>query len=63
MSVSLTDVSFSLPDGRMLFSGLTETFGDGLTGLVGQNGIGKSVLAQVMAGRLMPTSGQVVVTG
>lgn len=55
--LTLDSVAFSLPDGRQLFSDLNERFDQRRTGLVGRNGVGKTVLAQILAGRLLPTSG------
>ena len=52
-------LSFRLPDGRTLFDNLTLGFGRELTGLVGANGAGKSVLARTLAGDLVPTAGRV----
>lgn len=59
-SLTLEGVSFSLPDGRPLFPALVAQFDRRPTGLVGRNGVGKSVLARVMAGQLMPTAGRCV---
>ncbi|MGA7437058.1 MAG: ATP-binding cassette domain-containing protein [Luteibacter sp.] len=55
--LTLEGVSFVLPDGRVLFHDLFETLDARPTGLVGGNGVGKSVLGQVCAGVLPPTSG------
>ncbi|WP_163576225.1 ABC-F family ATP-binding cassette domain-containing protein [Halomonas faecis] len=53
----LQDVSLVLPDGRVLFSGLQERFDRRSTGLVGRNGVGKTLLARILAGSLQPTTG------
>lgn len=53
----LKNVSFVLPDGRTLFAGLNEQFDNRPTGLVGRNGMGKTLLARILAGKLQPTSG------
>jgi len=58
-ALTLDRVTFTLPDGRVLFSELSTTFDTTPTGLVGRNGIGKSVLARLLTGQLTPTGGQV----
>ena len=63
MSIVLTDLSFSLPNGRVVLSKLSASFNPGLTGLIGANGSGKSTLLRLIAGVLRPTSGSVTVTG
>lgn len=57
--LTLDRVSFRLADGRPLFSELSFTFEPIATGLVGANGVGKSVLARLLAGQLAPSSGSV----
>ncbi len=42
--LTLDSVSLTLPDGRQLFTDLNETFDHRRTGLVGRNGVGKSLL-------------------
>jgi ATPase subunit of ABC transporter with duplicated ATPase domains len=58
-SLVCSALSFSWPDGDQAFSSLDVAFPDGLTGLVGRNGVGKSTLLRVLAGELTPTSGTV----
>lgn len=63
MSIVLSDLSFSLPNGRVVLSKLSGSFTAGRTGLIGANGSGKSTLLRLIAGVLRPTSGSVAVTG
>ena len=63
MSIVLSDLSFSLPNGRVVLSRLNASFNPGRTGLIGANGSGKSTLLRLIAGDLPPTSGSVAVTG
>lgn len=61
--LTLQGVGFQLPDGRVLFSDLTETFDTRRTGLVGRNGVGKSLLARILTGEWAPTSGRCLRNG
>ncbi len=61
--ISLNNLSFILPDSRLLLDNLTESFGEEPTALVGRNGTGKTVLAKIMAGLLAPSSGDLIRTG
>ncbi len=65
MSIQLGGVNlgYSLPDGAPLFSALHFNFGPCRTGLIGRNGVGKSSLLDVLAGRRLPTEGRVVRLG
>ena len=56
-SLWLDAVTYALADGRQLFTGLNACFDRVPTALVGRNGVGKSVLARVLAGQLAPTAG------
>lgn len=62
-SIVCSNLSFSTPDGRQLFSGIDLAFGPGRTGLIGRNGVGKSTLLHLIAGRLKPQAGSVTVSG
>jgi ATPase subunit of ABC transporter with duplicated ATPase domains len=57
--LQLDRLSFVLPDGRALFSDLQFAFAPQRIGLVGDNGVGKSVLACLLSGRAQPSSGAV----
>lgn len=61
--LALESVSYVLPDGRTLFSDLSEAFDLRRTGLIGRNGVGKSVLARILAGRVPPASGRSLRSG
>ncbi|MBP9536337.1 MAG: ATP-binding cassette domain-containing protein, partial [Pseudoxanthomonas sp.] len=61
--LALEGVTQVLADGRILFSDLDECFDLRQTALVGRNGVGKSMLARVLAGRLAPTAGRCVRSG
>jgi ATPase subunit of ABC transporter with duplicated ATPase domains len=62
-AIVCSDLSFSWPDGALVLSGLTVSFGPGRTGLVGVNGSGKSTLLRLIAGELRPGSGTVRTDG
>lgn len=59
MPLALHNVSFTLNNGQTLFNSITAQFSHRLCGLVGINGVGKSVLAQILSGRLLPSDGQI----
>ena len=52
-------LGFDWPNGEPVFAGLDAAFPDGVTGLVGRNGTGKSTLLRILAGELTPTAGSV----
>ena len=58
LPLTLDRVSYRLADGRRLFSGLSFAFEPRVTALVGANGVGKSVLAQLLDGTLQPLEGR-----
>jgi ATPase subunit of ABC transporter with duplicated ATPase domains len=62
-SITLSNLTWSTPDGRPLFSDLDLSFDRVRTGLVGRNGVGKTTLLQLISGERLPQSGKVVVTG
>ena len=57
-SITLSDLAWSTPDGRPLFSNLDLTFGAGRTGLVGRNGVRQDHAAQARSpANCQPQSG------
>ncbi|MBV6814370.1 ABC-F family ATP-binding cassette domain-containing protein [Xanthomonas campestris pv. passiflorae] len=62
-SLTLEGVAYALPDGSPLFSDLNIHIDQRATGLVGRNGVGKSVLARLLAGELLPSAGRCVRSG
>ena len=62
-AITISDLSFSLPDGTRVFDGLSATIGDGRTGLVAPNGAGKTTLLRLITAELVPTGGSVSTEG
>ncbi|MFB9268866.1 ABC-F family ATP-binding cassette domain-containing protein [Bradyrhizobium erythrophlei] len=63
ISITLSNLTLSAPDGRSLLSNISLSFGPERTGLVGRNGIGKTTLLALIAGARPPHSGTVSVEG
>ncbi|WP_413989471.1 ABC-F family ATP-binding cassette domain-containing protein [Labrys okinawensis] len=62
-AITLSNLSWSTPEGRTLFSHLDLSFGPERTGLVGRNGVGKTTLLGLIAGEIPPQTGAVTVGG
>ena len=63
-SIDVNRLSYHLPGGRRLFEDVSFKVGDGQhTALVGANGVGKTTLLGVVAGRNKPSEGTVAVDG
>ena len=62
-AIVVRDLSWSLGDGRVLFSSLDLTFGAHRTGLIGRNGTGKSTLLKLIAGSLPLQTGTIAIKG
>lgn len=62
-AITVSNLSWALPDGRPLISDLNLTFTAERAGLVGRNGVGKTTLLKLIAGQLTPTSGTVAING
>lgn len=63
VSITLSGLSYSTPDGRSLFENLNLSFSAERTGLVGRNGVGKSTLLRLIACELSPRTGRVTLGG
>ncbi len=61
--ILVNNISFTLPTGKMLFSGISLAFSQHKIGLVGRNGIGKSTLIKLILGELSPHTGSIQVVG
>lgn len=61
--VSLNQLGFQFANGETVFEALTLSFDRTPTAIVGRNGIGKSVLARLIAGQLSPSSGSLTRQG
>lgn len=60
MSLQVQDLSYILPGGDVLFSGINFSVQDGeKCAIIGDNGVGKSTLLRIIAGRLQPADGSV----
>lgn len=62
-AITISNLSWTLPDGRALFSDLDLSFGAERTGLVGRNGVGKSTLLHLISGDLTPQTGAISAPG
>ncbi|WP_420967662.1 ABC-F family ATP-binding cassette domain-containing protein [Bradyrhizobium sp. B120] len=62
-SITLSHLTLSAPDGRVLLSNIDLNFGPERTGLVGRNGVGKTTLLGLIAVARAPQSGTVAVQG
>lgn len=62
-SITLSNLSWSTPDGNSIFSGLDLNFVSEKAGLVGRNGVGKTSLLKLIAGELWGQTGSVTTNG
>jgi ATPase subunit of ABC transporter with duplicated ATPase domains len=61
--LTASDLCYEFPDGKCLFSSLNFSFGAARTGLIGQNGIGKTTLLEILSGKRPASSGTVIRAG
>jgi ATPase subunit of ABC transporter with duplicated ATPase domains len=57
--LSAVELGYRLPDGHFLFNNLTFSFSAVRAGLVGANGIGKTTLLEILAGKREPSVGAI----
>ena len=62
-SITISNLSWSTPDGRAVLSGLDLNFQSECAGIVGRNGVGKSTLLRLLTGDLIPTAGHIAIDG
>ncbi|RYD42468.1 MAG: ABC-F family ATP-binding cassette domain-containing protein [Sphingomonadales bacterium] len=62
-SITISNLSWSTPDGRAVLSGLDLNFQPERAGIVGRNGAGKSTLLRLLTGELTPAAGNIAIDG
>lgn len=58
-AISISTLGYRLGDDTEIFTSLTASIPAATVGLVGDNGVGKSTLARIIAGLLRPTAGSI----
>ena len=58
-ALQVNKLSYQLDNGITLFENISFTLPQGITGFVGRNGVGKSILASIITEEIIPTSGTV----
>jgi ATPase subunit of ABC transporter with duplicated ATPase domains len=56
-ALQVNKLSYQLNNGIKLFENISFTLPQGITGLIGRNGVGKSILASILTKDIKPTSG------
>jgi ATP-binding cassette subfamily C protein len=60
--IRLENIAFAYPLGEIIFTGLSETINaNAMTGIVGESGIGKTTLIDLIAGLQKPDSGRILI--
>lgn len=59
MTIQFNDVGFEWPNGQSVFHHLNLSLTSNCYGLIGPNGMGKTTLARLVSGELIPTSGEI----
>ena len=62
-SVTVSNLSWSTPDGRAVLADLDLNFQSERTGIVGRNGVGKSTLLRLLTGDIVPAGGHIAIEG
>lgn len=62
VAISISNLGYRLGDDTEIFTSLTASIPAAIVGLVGDNGVGKSTLARIIAGQLSPSDGTVTGT-
>jgi len=61
--ISISNLSYSFPNGKKLFENLNFTISSEKVGLTGDNGCGKTTLLKLIAGELKQASGSIKISG
>lgn len=62
-SITISNLSWSAPDGHTVLSDISLSFQAERTGIVGRNGVGKSTLLRLISGDLIASRGHVTMDG
>lgn len=58
--ITAHQISYELPDGKLLFENISLSLSSKVTALVGPNGVGKTCLAKILCEELQPSSGKII---